>query len=301
MTVILAWIAVVSLVWAPFFWCCCGPATCTTVVTITVRGCNSATVAGATVEIRSGLTLLTSGTTDGSGVVVLSATTTFPLSVSLRVLSYCGYALLTQSTTLNCSPISTTLTLSPLGTHVCVPCCDWPIPRTLNVGTPLGTTTVTYVSGDTWNTLAYFTVPRASLGSTTCSCGGGGTSSCTVLTTSNASTLFLIEVRCTGSAWELVVSGTIQYERTACTGSPGFGFIDITPPSGYQASVQTAATLTGTCACNTFALSGTLPDLTDIDVETELCQICCGTPGPPPATCAISPTWGFAGTVTADD
>lgn len=309
--IVLAWVAIIGLVWAPFFWCC-APPTCETVVTVTVRGCNNSLVPGVTVELKNGATVLDSGTTNGSGVVVLSATTTYPLSATVSVAAQCGYALKTESVTLNCSPISTTVTLTTDLNHVCHPCCNWPIPLELTLGTPLGDVTMTYTGSNTWQGTISIGVPQAGFTFESCSCAGGGTGTCFLMTSRTTTTqTFTIDFFCDGFGdWRVSVGACLWYGRTACSGSPDWGFRPqpystcLTSDGTYgvigYVAVGDEAVMTGTCSCGVFALSGTSSGLDSIVVEGEMYQQCCGSPGPPPANGDLFPTWGLTGTWTLD-
>lgn len=116
--------------------CCCGA--CTT--TICVTGCGG-NLAGVTVTIKSGVTIIDSGTTTAGGCVTL----TIPSAGSYTVVVSGGFTNNTSTHTLSCGG-STTIGLgSPPAGSICCGTC--PVPLTLTLTDSLSGCTLTYNAG----------------------------------------------------------------------------------------------------------------------------------------------------------
>ena len=103
----------------------CGCSSCTQ--TFTFRGCNNSLLTGANVRVRasSGGTILTTGTTNGSGVVTLSWSGSNTVWVETVSPKFAG-----QSQTVTCGG-SKIVSFNPASGYYCVICCAYPVPSTL--------------------------------------------------------------------------------------------------------------------------------------------------------------------------
>jgi hypothetical protein len=129
-----------------------GPPVCGgTPLTVTVYGCNglSYPMPGATVQLLQGVTVVASGTTNGSGQVSLgsySAGGSYTISVTPPGSSpwWSSTPVTTAFNPSNCSPVTKNLNLvSATGYHCCSLCRD-PLPATCTVTDSNGTYTATY-------------------------------------------------------------------------------------------------------------------------------------------------------------
>lgn len=238
--------------------CCCG-STCN--ITVNVKGCNSANRQGATVRLKNGATVISTGTTDSSGNVTLNATghAGFLRSIVVDADATVGYASITTIITVACGG-SYSITTVADANHVCCPSCNYPVPKMLYMTDAVGTLAFTYIgrwlaqriiSGATGNVVA----PNCLFGSTTTTdmkiyyemtCGAGG---------------FTLT-----RTWDIVndtgcgdVGGTWYYCQfpPGCSGVTGCGNYPFTP---YNPAADTV-TGTATSSCNplslSFSLSGT--------------------------------------------
>jgi hypothetical protein len=118
------------LAWAPFFWCCCAPAECTTTVNVRVQGCltsGSVWLSGLTVSIKIGGTTVATGTTLGSSsYVAISVTAATGAAATVEISGFAtGYAHTPVAITLNCSSVTVSTSLGLITGYRCCtsPCC----------------------------------------------------------------------------------------------------------------------------------------------------------------------------------
>jgi hypothetical protein len=125
--------------------CCCTSATCNT--TICVTGCGTVNP-GATVQVKSGATVIASGTTDSAGCVTLNVGTAGTYTV---VVSAARFNTNTASRALTCGgTVTISLTIAS-GFHCLSACCPG-LPDTVYVTDGLGTTALTFQVGlSTWD------------------------------------------------------------------------------------------------------------------------------------------------------
>jgi hypothetical protein len=213
MTALLAWIAVVSLVWTPFFWCCCAPPDCTTTVTVTVRGCASALLSGVSVSITGTGVTGDSDSTNGSGVAILTPISVTGTTATLTITGPTGYQTATQSITLDCTSKSVSVTLSAASGYSCTDstCC------------PAGGSAPFLVP--TWPSTLYVTDP---FGTITMS---GGPNTWTGTATRTADLVYVHP----GCSTEAPGDATVQFNLTRLTGSPCWQLTLTTP---YNCSGQ---------------------------------------------------------------
>lgn len=122
-----------------------GAAPCVATLAVTVTGCGSVLVSGATVQIKSGATVLASGTTNASGVVspqlTVSAAGTYDLVISAP-----RYATSTTSVAMTCAGTTTTAVTLTIGTgYLCSSTCAYPTTLILSDGTS-NDVTLTYTT-----------------------------------------------------------------------------------------------------------------------------------------------------------
>lgn len=150
--------------------CCCG-------FVVLAVGCTSGAVAGCAVTISQGGTTIGSGTTDASGTVRF----TVPhgtYDVAITGPSGAGFAVFSASVAFTCttSDMTYTANLAADSSHVCVSCCNYPVPKTLTLTDGLGSRTLTYSA--TGTTGIFFTITpgwyaSTTYGATTYVTGGG--------------------------------------------------------------------------------------------------------------------------------
>ena len=104
------------------FWCCCN---CNTTVVQTVRGCSSALLSGVTVNIKVGGVTIATGTTNGSGVATIVASSAINASATVEIVGPTGYQTNTGTITLNCGTVTRSTTLAVATGYSCSPdsCC----------------------------------------------------------------------------------------------------------------------------------------------------------------------------------
>lgn len=104
--------------------CCCGGA-CGQIC-VTVLGCNGMALAGATVAVSLGGTLVGSGTTNGSGIfcVTILVAGTYTITVSK---SRFTSSTTTIAAVCGISPNTTSVMLAAAAGYICVPCCPDPL------------------------------------------------------------------------------------------------------------------------------------------------------------------------------
>jgi hypothetical protein len=139
--------------------------------TITVRGaCTSEVLSGRTVSLYQSAVLIASGTTNGSGVVVLNVPAG---SYDVTVSSGGGYAAYSASGTSHTCSDSTTITLSVASGRLCFAC-----GTCLAIPTSLSLTWLSHTGG-AWSgpddTLAYDSVTHRWVGSTIVTDSSGNT------------------------------------------------------------------------------------------------------------------------------
>jgi hypothetical protein len=122
--------------------------------TFTIRGCNSALRAGATVRVYDtpGGTLLASGVTPANGIVRLMWSASCAVYVTATDTSP-NYAVFGQSYTLT-NAGSTSITIPPIAGYGCCIACDVPIPTTLFYTDARGTHTITLSAGSNLTTVS---------------------------------------------------------------------------------------------------------------------------------------------------
>lgn len=124
------------------------PPPCDIEVEIIVGGCSLFRLEGVGVRFKDGATVIDSGVTDASGVVVLTVSpATLPKSYTLEidaVGTLPGKSLTFQF--FNCYPRSYYTTPGDVpADHVCTFCCEgFPVSRTLDLSTPMGDCVMTY-------------------------------------------------------------------------------------------------------------------------------------------------------------
>lgn len=102
---------------------CCGPTVCNT-QPVTVQGCNVKAVQGATVQLKSGTTVVDTQATDGTGSCTLTAATagTYTISVTPPASSpWWSSTAVTRSVTIACTGTQSTqtMTLNPATGYAC--------------------------------------------------------------------------------------------------------------------------------------------------------------------------------------
>jgi hypothetical protein len=137
--------------------CACAPPCAPASIQATYNGCNGRPVQGLAVELRlfGQPTALLTGTTDAAGQVTFSDLSAVPY----QLLSF-GTGWQNSSVSVNpaCGQsLTPTITLSPSGGYICIPCSPWPVKSTLHYSTGLGSGTVNYAGG--WLVSATVTAP----------------------------------------------------------------------------------------------------------------------------------------------
>jgi carboxypeptidase family protein len=190
---------------------CCGCGGCDT--KICVQGTCSANVQGASVAVKSGSTVVASGTTGSDGCVTLTIGSAGTYTV---VVSAAGYVTSTTSHYLACGG-TTNIALTKDTIHVtCCATCPNPLPMTIHISDAAGTWTAAWTGGGWQASNSYGTSPHKSI-SPVCAPDGNCMTS----------------------------GGTADYPYTynvSCTGTPGvfhvirsWAYVDCTPnPAGIQ-------------------------------------------------------------------
>lgn len=126
--------------------CCVESPPCDSTVEVLVRGCYAVPLAGVTVVVKNGATTLASGTTNGSGLVTFVIATPVAITASVQVAAFGGFQAFSASVLLNCASRFILADLSVDSGHVCVACCadGYPVPKTLDLSTGAGDTTVEF-------------------------------------------------------------------------------------------------------------------------------------------------------------
>lgn len=250
MMVVLAWLAVVALAWAPFFWCCCDTS-CTTTVTVTVTGCSSAALSGVTVSITGTGVTSDTDTTNGSGVVVLTPISSSGVTGTLTVTGPAGYADSVTSVTLDCTSKSVFVTLIAASGYSCTDdtCCPEggtapylipTFPTTLYFNDSIGSVTMTKVGGG--GVLYRGCASRTSTLATDC---------VDPISTGTGSVNVNFEIQCSGGTWTVAVSFEECVAFGTCVGlQANSGCTSITASGG--------GSLSGGSCNPTFALTGSM-------------------------------------------
>lgn len=146
--------------------------------TITLGGCGNTPLAGETVELKQSGATIASGTTNGSGVVVLNVP---PGTYDIVATDTAGYGYATSTTTgvSHTCDQSTTIVLTGDPDHICTLCCTNLIPKTLNGTYAGGAFTVTYdAASGKWKGSGVFAGIAVTARGVDCSgpmCADGGT------------------------------------------------------------------------------------------------------------------------------
>jgi hypothetical protein len=243
---------------------CCPPPTCDTIVSVTVTGCNSAAVPGASVTIKIGATTIGSGTTNGSGAASITVNSAPSASATIEIGAVLGYAGTSISRTLNCGTVTQAFGLLADTDHVCVACCVHPAPKTLGCTTVAGDLTLTYSGGAWAGTIAVSTTKSATCSDVVCSCSPNPDITHKELSVGSGSTTMPIQLRCVGSSWKVVTGTRVLYGRTTCSGNFDWGYDAATCTTGSTVFSVRAVdrdvedNATGTCDSGVVALSGTI-------------------------------------------
>ncbi len=302
MTVVLAAFALAGL-WlllrAPFIWCCCfdpdEPPTCETTINVTVLGCEvidtpvDNVIEGATVNLKVATITVDTDATDVDGLAQVATTQVVGTAAVLEIIgpSGWGYATQTRNVTLNCTTQNITITLVPDSDHVCVPCCESPVPKTLPVVTTLGSGNAIWggsfwevqVTGtrDVWSCEGTSTSP--------CDCSFGPGSTLLAYTIASGTTYCLVRLRCDGTTWKLSAADGRAARYTGCF-TDDVAYSPVSCPSGSP--IVPEVVMTGTCGPGVFSLSGTIPASSTV---TGTCLNPCF--GDPPVTSGCSGSFTY--------
>lgn len=242
------------LAWAPF-WCCC--ATCVTTFTVTVIGCNLATIAGVTVTVKQGGTTVGTGTTNSSGIATITATTATSGTATIEASPPTGYLLTSTTSSFNCGSQAVTISMTvDSANYICVACCNFPVPLTLHLTTAQGTRAITYSAGG-WRATGTVsaTVATNPLPTDKCTCSGFDYFY-SKLTTVGGTSPLAYQLYCSGGSWRLRVGTGITAGFADCN---TFTWAYSNSTTGGGAGVAADILLSGSCDPDAFSLTGTVP------------------------------------------
>lgn len=165
---------------------CCGG---TGDITVTVYGCNSLTVSGATVDLYLGASLIDTSTTDGSGQHTFSGLS--PGNYTITASKGARFTATTSSsiTVTSGGTATSSITIAVATGYVCCNGCPEPIARTLYATIAGGSVTLSRPSGSAWS---------GSVTVVTDNCGFVGATHAVSLTLTCPSTV--------GGDWHLIAS-----------------------------------------------------------------------------------------------
>jgi hypothetical protein len=202
--------------------------------TFTITGCNGTVQSGVTVNLRQSGSLIGTGTTNGSGVAVISVPAgTYDVQVVGT-----GYATNTSSRAHTCGQ-STSIILTAATGYVCIPACNVPVPKTLFWTDSEGTHQLDWVSGSDYS------CNYNKAGAFNTGCGTTGNMNVAVTLTLTATPSMHIEwhiVPCAPSIPGTCPLGTLYYGTNT---SPG--------------NLATADSTGGSLVCSPFSASVAMP------------------------------------------
>lgn len=241
---------------------------CTGQICVTVKGCNSHTIQGATVHIKdhaTGLDIAGSPcTTDATGKCCISITAAASYDITADAHGFTTGSLTVSAT---CTTNNETITLSPGSGFVCGPvgcACAYPFPSSVTLNDPLGAHTFSYNS-TTHNYDGSYTASVTVSYTTTFCVGGpyGGEPQCCASGSITVKCVFVFDP-CTG-----IWSATYSYDGidnsgagsqlcfNCTTGANGsiYGSLPITNPdhSNLFDATWTLSGIGATVACSAFS------------------------------------------------
>lgn len=236
--------------------CDCAPP-CTTTVVVTVTGCNSSAVVGASVSVKLSGSTLGTGTTNSSGVATIVVATAGAINATVEVAPPTGYLLTSTTAALNCATRAVTIAMTvDSANYTCVTCCDFPVPLTLHLTTAQGTRAITYSAGG-WRATGTVsaTVATNPLPTDKCTCSGFDYFY-SKLTTVGGTSPLAYQLYCSGTSWRLRVGTAITAGFADCN---TFTWAYANSATGIGAGVAVDILLSGSCDPDAFSLTGTVP------------------------------------------